>query len=167
MWPAFVECPSSKGENILSALDSVYPILSILSALPKKYVDQRLTGIRGEQLQRLADNGWEIGWHTYSHFPLSKLSYKEKYKELKPDVCLASKVLSYPYGGLCEVDSECLIIAKQLGYKAAVSNINIPNSLSEKWFRSRMSVSSNKVMLHFELSGLKHLIKYHKLLPKI
>lgn len=167
VWPAYVECTSSKGENILNALDSVYPILSILSALSRKYVEQRLSGIRKEQLQRLVDNGWEIGWHTYSHFPLSKLPYEEKCKELKPDVDIKSKVLSYPYGGICEVDSECLTIAKQIGYTAAVSNINIPSSLSEKWFRARISVSSNKMMLHFELSGLKYLIKYHKLLPKI
>lgn len=167
LWPLFVNDSKYKGRDLLNALDSVYPIQNILESLPKSYAEQRLGCASIEQLKKLSFAGWEIGWHTFSHFPLSKLSYEEKEKELMSDSRIQSKVLSFPYGGPLEVDIDCLRIAEKLGYCTAVSNVNVDNSLNGKWFRSRMSLSTDPVLLHFELSGLKYFIKYHKLLPKI
>ena len=167
VWPAFVGDAKSKGEDVLKVLDAAYPMDRIIKSLPKRYVEQRLKGPKDAQLIELMHMGWEIGWHTFSHYPLSLLSYDEKVAELTPDHRCMSKVLSFPYGGPKEVDSDSLEIIKSIGFEDAVSNVNTKNVLTSSFFRSRMSLPSNKVMLHFELSGLKHLIQYRKLLPKI
>ena len=98
---------------------------------------------------------------------MSKLTHEEKKWELIPDKRCSSKVLSFPYGGPQEVDKDCLEIAKSQNYSTAVSNVDMLTDLTGVWFRSRMTLSSNPILLHFELSGLKYLIKYRKLLPKI
>lgn len=167
IWPAFMSDGESKGENLMNALDAAYPIQKMLASLPKLYIKQRLEGASVEQFEELAQQGWQIGWHTYSHYPLAKLSHEQKVYELTPDKRIKSKVLSFPYGGPTEVDSICLEIAKNLGYATAVSNVNVQNFMTGDWFRSRMALPADRIMLHFELSGLKHMIKYRKLLPKI
>lgn len=167
IWATFKMDSASKGEAFLSALDKAYPISLVLESLPSEYVKQRLEPASIEQYEELAKRGWQIGWHTYSHYPLAALPYVEKLKELKPNRFCSSDVLSFPYGGTAEVDKECIEIAQKLGYRTAVSNINIQNELRGEWFRSRMSLSSNPILLHFELSGLKYLIKFRKLLPPI
>lgn len=165
IWPAFMEDSKMKGFSLLNALDKAYPINRIIEALPLKYVKQRLSGISVAQIGDLTKYGWQVGWHTYSHYPLSKLSSEEKIKELTPNEYIESKVLSFPYGGPMEVDEECLSIAQKLGYSAAVSNVNVVSRMTGEWFRSRMALNPDPVMLHFELSGLKYLIKYRRLLP--
>ncbi|WP_073345985.1 polysaccharide deacetylase family protein [Bacteroides congonensis] len=167
LWPAFLDDSISKGVRLLNALDATYPIDSVIKSLPKKYAEQRLGCPTIEQLNELRTKGWEIGWHTYSHYPLAKLSHEEKIKELMSDLKCPSKVLSFPFGGPQEVDCECLEIAKSMNYSTAVSNVNVVNTLSGKWFRSRMSLSPEPALLHFELSGLRYIIKHRKLLPKI
>lgn len=167
VWPAFVDDAKSKGEDVLKVLDAAYPMDRIIKSLPERYVEQRLKGPKDAQLIELMHKGWQIGWHTFSHYPLSLLSHDEKVEELTPDHRCMSKVLSFPYGGPKEVDSDSLEIIKSIGFEDAVSNVNTKNELTSSFFRSRMSLPSNKVMLHFELSGLKHLIKYRKLLPEI
>lgn len=167
LWPAFMNDSASKGNNVLKALDKAYSIDAIIEALPAKYVNERLGCATTEQLNVLCNKGWEIGWHTYSHYPLSRLSYGEKVKELIPDSRCPSKVLSFPYGSPREVDRDSLNIAKELGYTAAVSNVNVLNELSGPWFRSRMSLCADPILLHFELSGLKYFLKYRRLLPII
>lgn len=167
LWPAFMNDSGSKGVELLNILDSAYPVSAILQDLPEKYVAQRLGCVLVKQLDELRTKGWEIGWHTYSHYPLSKLTHEEKKWELIPDKRCSSKVLSFPYGGPQEVDKDCLEIAKSQNYSTAVSNVDMLTDLTGVWFRSRMTLSSNPILLHFELSGLKYLIKYRKLLPKI
>ena len=166
IWPEFMKDSISKGRNLLDALNLSYPIDNIMNALSPYYLKQRLGIATLEQINFISSKGWYISWHTFSHYPLSKLTLEEKIKELTPDNRIKSKVISYPYGGINEVDSECLKIVEQLQYNTAVSNICKETLLSGKWFRSRMSLSPDPIMLHFELTGLKHLIKYGKLLPK-
>ena len=167
IWPGFKSDSRSRGKNLLDALDKSFSIQNILESLSSEYVKQRLEPASLGQYKDLEKAGWIIGWHTTSHYPLSLLSYEEKFEELKPNELCSKDILSFPYGGSGEVDEDCLNIAKQLGYKSAVSNVDIPNALSGKWFRSRMTISADSILLHFELSGLKHLLKYRKLLPKL
>ena len=64
------------------------------------------------------------------------------------------------------MDNDCIAIASHLGYDSAVSNVSTANALTSRLFLPRMTLSPDPVLLHFELSGLKHLLKYHTLLPK-
>lgn len=167
IWPAFLDDNTTKGVCLMEELNKLYPIKRIIDSLPQEYVKQRLGTPTAKQIETLVNNGWQIAWHTYSHYPLAHLSYNEKLKEITPDYRIKSKIFSYPYGGIAEVDNESLSIVEELGYDTAVSNINTYNMMSSKWFRSRMTLSSNPILIHFELSGLKYLLKYGSLLPKI
>lgn len=167
IWPAFLDDKTTKGVSLMEKLNKLYPIKKIIDSLPQEYVKQRLGSPTAKQIDTLVNNGWQIAWHTYSHYPLALLSYNEKLKEITSDYSITSKIFSYPYGGIEEVDNESLSIVKKLGYDSAVANINTYNKMSSKWFRSRMTLSSNPILIHFELSGLKYLLKYGSLLPKI
>lgn len=168
IWPLFTKDTAAKGENVFNALNEAYSYTDILKCLSPKYVKQRLTGVTPRQIKRLKDAGWQIGWHTYSHYPVSRLQSEDSRKaELTPHPLCDSKTFSFPYGGLNDVDEESLDILKQSGFTSAVSNINYGNSELGNWYRSRMSLSPDSVLLHFELSGLKYMLKYRKLLPKI
>lgn len=167
LWPAFLKDARQKGQNLLNALDAAYPLETIIKSLPKRYVKQRLGSPSVGQLDELRDKGWEIGWHTYSHYPLAKLTREEKQKELSTALKCIGGVMSFPYGGPQEVDAECIEIVKSLNYSAAVSNVSVANELSGNYFRARMSLSPEPALLHFELSGLKYMMKYRRLLPKL
>lgn len=168
IWPLFTKDACAKGENVFKALNEAYPYGEILKSLSPKYIKQRLTGITPSQIERLKEAGWEIGWHTYSHYPVSRLQSEDSRKaELTPHPLCDSKTFSFPYGGLNDVDKESLGIIKQLGFTSAVSNISYGNGKLGRWYRSRMSLSSDPSLLHFELSGLKYMLKHRKLLPKI
>lgn len=167
LWPLFLDDTESKGLNLFRELNKLHSYQKIKDTLPTEYVRLRIGGPTIEKISQSKDLGFEIGYHGYSHFPFSKLSEEEKQKELIAHPACNSKVFSFPYGGLKEVDEKSIRILKELGYTDGVSNIQLGNEKYGNWFRSRMSLSSDKLLLHFELSGLKYLLKYGKLLPKI
>lgn len=167
IWPLFLADTEHKGETVLSALNEAYPVSSIFEALDQKYIRQRLSGVTTQQLSNLKKNGWQIGWHTQSHYPVALLTQKERLSELTPNPMCDSVVFSYPYGGAKDADAASVEILKSQGFRTAVSNINIGNGHLGSWYRSRMSLPADRYLLHFELSGLKYLLKYKKLLPKI
>lgn len=167
IWPLFTKDTAAKGENVFNALNEAYSYTDILKCLSPKYVKQRLTGVTPRQIKRLKDAGWQIGWHTYSHYPVALLAQNERHFELTPDPMCDSTVFSYPYGGVKDADAASVEILKSKGLRTAVSNISSGNGHLGNWYRSRMSLSPDSVLLHFELSGLKYMLKYRKLLPKI
>ena len=167
IWPTFIADCGAKGNNVLKALDSAYPYNSIRNGLSADYASQRLAGVTSLHLKILKDQGWQIGWHTRSHYPVAKLSTNEKVEELTWDEEIDSPVMSFPYGGIGDVDVESIEIVKKLGYQGAMSNINLKNKLSGNYFRSRMSLPNDPYLIDFELSGLKYFLKYKKLLPKL
>lgn len=61
---------------------------------------------------------FEIGWHTYSHPDLTKLSKEEIMKEVTPP--LPMKYFAYPYGRYNDLVIECV---KEAGYEKAYSVI--------------------------------------------
>lgn len=167
IWPLFLQDSSTKGNDLFDSLNRMYHYSKILELLPTKYKKQRLKGVSTDQLQKLKEAGWQIGWHTMSHYPVSRLSTEDKCQELMPAPVCDSKVFSFPYGGLSDADEECIENLKNREVESAVSNINHGNSQLGKWYRSRISLSSQTALLHFELSGLKYMLKYKKLLPNL
>ena len=167
LWPSFGKDAESKGRLLLSELDSQYSISYILNQCNPEYLRLRMTGITTEEIKRLRSCGWQIGWHTNEHFPLSKLSYEDKYKEIvdAPDD-MKKVVFSYPYGELESVDSECVKIAEEAGYPSAVSNINSNGLLLGRYFLPRFTLDGTYYQWHMELSGLKYYIINRRLLYK-
>lgn len=167
IWPLFLADTEHKGETVMSALNEAYPISRIFEGLDQKYIRQRLSGVTTQQLSDLKNNGWQIGWHTQSHYPVALLKQKDKETELTPCDACDSTVFSYPYGGMADADAESYHILRKKGCTKVVSNINYGNHKVGDWYRSRQSLPDDPIMLHFELSGLKYFLKYRKLLPKI
>ena len=165
--PQFVMDKASKGRTVLKQLDELYPFAKIWEGLPKEYLRLRLTGIPADKLEELKKRGWEIGYHTKSHFPLSSLPDAEIRKEIEPPPGFRDVVFSYPYGELRSVDGRCIDCAKKCGYPCAVSNLPSANSLTGRYFLPRMSLPADKYRLHFRLSGLEHFVKTRKLLPMV
>lgn len=162
--PAYVK-EAARGEEIFAQLDSQYSFGMIMESLPTEYIRLRLQGLTSTQIQKLKEHGWIVGWHTRSHPALSALTDDEIRTEIAPPLGFENTVFSYPYGEPMSVDERCVRIAEKCGYPYAVSNYQGKSSLSGRFFLPRMSLSADRYMLHFELSGLKHFIKTWHLLP--
>lgn len=61
---------------------------------------------------------FEVGWHTYSHPDLTKLTKEEIMKEITPPFPM--KYFAYPYGRYNDLVIECV---KEAGYEKAYSVI--------------------------------------------
>lgn len=168
IWPAFVKDSESKGKNLFEALDKAYPMDKVLSNCSEEYLRLRLTGFTSNEIDNIRESDWVVGWHTQEHFPLSALTTDEKRIEIAEMAPAETKktILSYPYGETQSVDLECLKIAEEAGYIGAVSNLPDVTPLTGQYFLPRITLSDNKYLLHFELSGLKHFIRNKKLLPR-
>ena len=167
IWPRFVADFERMGRTVLEELDKAYPYAKIRSSLPVAYCRERLTRIPDECLDEMRNAGWAVGWHTVSHYPLSRLSEDILKKELDSPNEFRNVCLSYPYGNPVEVGSGTVRMAEAFGYPCAVSNTNTDPANKSSFFLPRMSLPANKYRLHFRLSGLEHLIKYGHLLPII
>lgn len=168
IWPAFICDYDIKGRNLLLQLSNMYSIERILFKCDKDYLSLRMTGISNDDITRLTENGWLIGWHTSEHFPLSKLDAKEREAEISnAPKCFKSIVFSYPYGETKSVNAECLLMAERAGFPCAVSNVCEPNKLTGKFFIPRMMLSDKKYLAHLELSGVKYFFLNKKLLPVV
>ena len=70
-----------------------------------------------EEVQELCSKyDFEIGWHTWSHPDLTKLSKEEIMKEITPPFPM--KYFAYPYGLYNDLAIECV---KEVGYEYAWS----------------------------------------------
>lgn len=70
-----------------------------------------------KQVDEMCDKyNFEIGWHTWSHRDLTKLSENEIMHEITPPITM--KYFAYPYGTFNEKVVECV---RKAGYKKAWS----------------------------------------------
>lgn len=163
--PRFVRDVSSRGRDLLSSLNAGYEMGKIFDKLPKEYVRIRFQGISGHQLKDLREHGWLVGHHTRSHFPLSALGQEDAKLEMCPPSDEFKDIpFGFPYGEEFSVSAKDIALAKELGYPCAVSNLVESPSYCGRYFMPRFMLSSDKYLLHFELSGFKHFLKSRKLL---
>lgn len=169
IWPAFVRDKISKGENLLKALDIAYPMDKVFGKCSEEYLKLRLTGISDANIEDLQRKGWLVGWHTQNHYPLSSLTIEEQVREIVEEApeYMKDVVFSYPYGEPTTVNADSILIARKGGFPCAVSNISEVHARMGRYFLPRYMLSHNKYMLHFELSGIKHFIQSHRLLPVV
>ena len=81
-----------------------------------------------KEIKYLQSLGMIIGSHSQSHTLLSRLSYREQFKELKNSKIFLEKIIKknidtfcYPYGGKISYNDNTLKILKKLKYKLAYS----------------------------------------------
>lgn len=166
--PKFLTDSISRGEFVFSMFDAAYSFKKILEKLPQEYVRLRLHGMKTYQIKELRDKGWKIGWHTFSHFALSYLSTDDQRKELiPPDDEFKHTVFSYPYGGLKQVNLNSIHIVEECGYPCAVSSCGVRTHLMGLFFIPRDGLNDGKFRLHYRLSGLRHFLIHHRLLPSL
>lgn len=135
--------------------------------LPQEYFRLRLSGVSSSQLADLRARGWIVGWHTKSHLPLATLGIDALKEELEAPAEFRDSCFSYPYGSLTEVGRTAIEMIRKIGYPCAVSNTKESEENGNRFFMPRMFLSSDKYLLHFELSGCKHFLKFRRLLPLV
>lgn len=163
--PAYRKDAERRGRTFLSSLERAYPIEKILDSLSKEWSRLRLSGVTHQALVDLRARGWQIGWHTKSHYPLGMLNAEEIHDELDSPMEYRAVPLCYPYGDYESIGADTIRIAKEMGYSCAVSNDPDYSPHRDRFFMLRMSLPPSKAELHFVLSGFKYFLKYRKLLP--
>lgn len=166
--PAFAADAEMKGLGLLARLEAAYSTRKDVEARSPEYRRLRFDGLTKEQIADLWARGWKVGYHTYSHYPVSRLSDEEARKELTPaDPEMLKVPFAYPYGNEDFVSERDERIVESLGYPCAYScGAEMTGRYGRRFFLRRMMPPIDKYRLHFELSGLRHFLKYRKLLPK-
>ena len=139
-----------------------------LEDLPEVVRTLRYAGVSDADIQDMRAHGWRIGWHTYSHRPLSSMSIDEQRRELSPHKEFLEEPMSYPFGMWDAVGKETIKIAEEVGYPCAFSNDDYYTpALRGNFYRIRFTPQCDKYDVHFLLSGLKYFIQSFRLLPRV
>ena len=103
----------------------------ILNYLLKKFeinIKPKDYYLNKKEIKYLKSLGMLIGSHSESHTLLSRLSYREQFKELNNSKIFLEKIINknidifcYPYGGRISYNNNTLKILKKLKYKLAYS----------------------------------------------
>ena len=159
--PVFAADSEQKGLGLLKRLESAYSVANDMAGRSSEYRRLRFDGIAAEQIADLRSRGWKVGYHTFSHYPVSRLSDGEARKELSPTDGEMLKVpFAYPYGNQDFVSPRDEEIVASLGYPCAYSCEGDPSARTGRYFLPRMMPPIGKYRLHFELSGVRHFLKY-------
>ena len=127
----------------------------------------RYAGVTDADIQDMRSHGWRIGWHTYSHRPLSSMSVDEQRRELSPPKEFLNEPMSYPFGMWDTVSEETIKVAEEVGYPCAFSNDDYYTpELRGDFYRIRFAPQCDKYDVHFLLSGLKYFLQSFRLLPQ-
>lgn len=139
-----------------------------METLPPDVSKLRYAGVTDADMSDLRKHGWRIGWHTWSHRPLSAMGTDEQRKELSAPEQFKSEPMSYPFGMWDTVDKNTVKIAEEIGYPCAFSNDEYHTpALRGNFYRIRFSPRCDKYDVHFLLSGLKYFIQSFRLLPVV
>lgn len=165
--PLYAQDYETRGNCAFNSLNAIYDIGKVFDKLPSELKRLRLTGISSLELQELSNRGWIVAWHSKSHYPLALLKKEEVKEELTPSEDFDKSVFSFPYGEMTSVSKKNIAKVQQLGYRCAVSNICAEHDCHSQWFLPRLSLSSDKIRLHYELSGFKYFTRHLGLMPSI
>lgn len=123
-----------------------------------------LSKLTCEGLRVLADSGWTIGSHTYTHRTLRYLDDRDAMFEMiksrddiRTHLGISRMPLAYPYGGKEHVGRRIHEMAKKTGYTCALSTKYGEVSLSSNLFslpRIDISACQPGVPKRFKTSGM-------------
>lgn len=163
--PMFAADAKNKGLEVLRKLEDCWSCVQGVADRSPEYCRLRFDGITKEQIANLRERGWKVGYHTFSHYPVSRLDESEARQELTPvDVEMLKVPFGYPYGNNDFVSVRDEQIVEALGYPCAYSCAFDPEPRHGRYFLPRMMPPIDKYRFHFEVSGLRHFLRYHKLL---
>ena len=167
MNPAYRRDAAARGENVFAKADSIYPLAKVLEPLDAEMLRLRLTGPDAGRVERLKAEGWKIGWHTRTHFPLAFLSDADAESELAPDdpSCL-DLPMSYPYGEPGAVSRRDEGIACRVGFQGGLSNLAVPGERESRFFMPRISLTGDRIGDESMLSGFRYFLETGSLLRR-
>ena len=167
MNPAYRRDAAARGENVFAKADSIWPFAKAVAPLGAEMLRLRLAGPDAGRVERLKEEGWRIGWHTRSHFPLAFLSDADAESELTPDdpSCLELP-MSYPYGEPGAVSRRDEGIAERVGFCGGLSNLESPGEREGRFFMPRISLTGDRIGDESMLSGFRYFLETGGLLRR-
>jgi len=161
--PMFAADGATKGRQMLAKLSACWSPTEALYGRDPEYLRLRFDGVTAEQIADLRRRGWRVGHHTNSHFPVSCLSDEAAREELTPaDGEMLKTVFAYPYGNPDFVGERDEAIVRELGYPCAYSCGFDPDPRHGQYFLPRMMPPIGRCRFHFEVSGVRHFLRYRK-----
>ena len=92
------------------------------------FFGNRSKHLNKKQIQKLAQNGWEIGSHTHTHQDLTTLSDEQIFLEMKKSKLIISEIIDKPVDYLSfpfnRYNEKVIKITKQVGYKGSCTLSN-------------------------------------------
>ncbi len=143
----------SQSENLQNVLDQlkeqVGDILPPVQGDPDRYAF-----LNWQEVKAMNEAGMDIGAHTHNHLLLRMLSDEQAYFELSTSKKIIEKNLgkfclhfAYPNGGRNDFNEKHIAFLKELGFKAAVTQIPGINRPGTDLFRLKRINISNKMTL--------------------
>ena len=167
MDPAYRLDAEARGETVFARADALWPFEKAVASLDPEMLRLRLTGPDKNRVGELKGNGWKVGWHTKTHFPLARLSDEDAERELTPvDPSCLEVPMSFPYGEPDSVSVRDEEIARTKGYPGAYSNLSFCNDREGEFFRLRFSPTGDKVEDEAMLSGFRYFMECGRLLGR-
>lgn len=126
--------------NVYENWDKIKPLKPILFVMGD-YIGKDNTFDKGmpyekyctrEQLNEMSQDSI-LGWHTWSHPDLTKLSKEEIINEVTPPDWIERKYFAYPYGRYNDLVKECV---KEVGFEYAfsVTKTDNDNLTIKRWY---------------------------------
>ena len=167
MNPAYRRDAAARGENVFAKADSIWPFAKAVAPLGAETLRLRLAGPDAGRVEQLKAEGWKIGWHTRTHFPLAFLSDADAESELAPDdpSCL-DLPMSYPYGEPGAVSRRDEGIACRVGFQGGLSNLAVPGERESRFFMPRISLTGDRIGDESMLSGFRYFLETGSLLRR-
>lgn len=167
MSPAYRRDAAARGENVFAKADSIWPFAKAVAPLGAETLRLRLAGPDAGCVERLKAEGWRIGWHTRTHFPLAFLSDADAESELAPDdrSCL-DLPMSYPYGEPVAVSRRDEEIAERAGFRGGLSNLAVPGERESRFFMPRITLTGDTIGDESMLSGFRYFLETGRLLRR-
>ena len=167
MNPAYRRDAAARGENVFAKADSIWPFAKAVAPLGAETLRLRLAGPDAGRVEQLKAEGWKIGWHTRTHFPLAFLSDADAESELTPDdpSCL-DLPMSYPYGEPVAVSRRDEEIAERACFRGGLSNLAVPGERESRFFLPRITLTGDTIGDESMLSGFRYFLETGRLLRR-
>lgn len=128
-----------ENQDILEGRTGIFFVMGNLVGLDNtfdlKHVPQLETYCTWDQIHEMCDvYDFEIGWHTWSHPDLTKLTRAEIIKEITPPWPM--KYFAYPHGKFNQLVIDCV---KEVGYLYAWSVVQGTNDISASDYNYKLN----------------------------
>lgn len=165
--PAYARDASAKGRLVWGELNEIFSFNALYASADQDLIKLRMLGLEQSDIDAMETCGWKMGWHTFSHYPLSSLDDKDAEREIKPtSEDMLSIPMCFPYGERMSVSMRDIKLAEQCGYPSALNCSNKAEDDLGQFFSIRMTLPQDRIGIHCMLSGFLYFLESGRLLRK-